>query len=155
LQNVCGVPILVAQGLCLFLKYRMSIRLPAFGKGKWATGGNSGSLSDLKEIGCKSVWLVYISPLFRPIEQLLAFKIVKIYPHPVTFSLRSFKSDRLLVSGSGFWLASIKCRSARLHAGSFAVECRLKIVLNATEAATTSHKKRIGHKLPPMADCHS
>jgi hypothetical protein len=54
------------------------------------------SLSDLKEIGCKSVWLVYISPLFRPIEQLLAFKIVKIYPHPVTFSLRFFKSDRLL-----------------------------------------------------------
>src|SRR6185437_8669588 len=33
------------------------------------------SLSDLKEIGCKSVWLVYISPLFRPIEQLLALKI--------------------------------------------------------------------------------
>jgi hypothetical protein len=54
------------------------------------------SLSDLKEIGCKSGWLVYISPLFRPIEQLLAFKIVKIYPHPVTFSLRFFKSDRLL-----------------------------------------------------------
>jgi len=54
------------------------------------------SLSDLKEIGCKSVWLVYISPFFRPIEQLLAFKIVKIYPHPVTFSLRFFKSDRLL-----------------------------------------------------------
>jgi hypothetical protein len=27
-----------------------------------------GSLSDLKEIGCKSVWLVHISPLFRPIE---------------------------------------------------------------------------------------
>ena len=40
------------------------------------------SLSDLKEIGCKSVWLVYISPLFRPIEQLLAFKILKICPHP-------------------------------------------------------------------------
>jgi len=54
------------------------------------------SLSDLKEIGYKSVWLVYISPLFRPIEQLLAVKIVKIYPHPVTFSLRFFKSDRLL-----------------------------------------------------------
>jgi hypothetical protein len=26
------------------------------------------SLSDLKEIGCKSVWPVHISPLFRPIE---------------------------------------------------------------------------------------
>jgi hypothetical protein len=58
--------------------------------------GTTSSLSDLKEIGCKSAWLVYISPLFRPIEQLLAFKIVKIYPHPVTFSLRFFKSDRLL-----------------------------------------------------------
>ena len=56
----------------------------------------TGNLPDLKEIGCKSVWLVYISPLFRPIEQLLAFKIVKIYPHPVAFSLRFFKSDRLL-----------------------------------------------------------
>jgi hypothetical protein len=28
----------------------------------------SGSLTDLKEIGCKSVWPVHISPLFRPIE---------------------------------------------------------------------------------------
>jgi hypothetical protein len=26
------------------------------------------SLSGLKEIGCKSVWAVHISPLFRPIE---------------------------------------------------------------------------------------
>ena len=43
------------------------------------------SLSDLKEIGCKSVWLVYISPLFRPIEQLLDLKIVKIYPTPSHF----------------------------------------------------------------------
>jgi hypothetical protein len=32
----------------------------------------------------------------RPIEQLLAFKIVKIQPHPVAFSLRFFKSDELL-----------------------------------------------------------
>jgi hypothetical protein len=54
------------------------------------------SLPDLKEIGCKSIWLVYISPLFRPIEQPLAFKIVKIYPHPAAFSLRFFKSGRLL-----------------------------------------------------------
>ncbi|MGH8762004.1 MAG: hypothetical protein ACREUR_02095, partial [Nitrosospira sp.] len=47
-------------------------------------------------IGCKSVWTVHISPLFRPIEQLLVFKIVKICPRPVTFSHRFFKSDRLL-----------------------------------------------------------
>jgi len=63
-------------------------------KGRFA---GSSSLSDLKEIGCKSIWLVYISPLFRPIERLLAFKIVKIHPCPVTFSLRFFKSDGLLV----------------------------------------------------------
>ncbi len=54
------------------------------------------SLSDLKEIGCKSVWLPYISPLFRPIEQLLAVKIVKVYPPSAAFSLRFFKSGRLL-----------------------------------------------------------
>jgi hypothetical protein len=45
------------------------------------------SLPDLKEISCKSVWTVHISPLFRPIEQLLTFIIVKICPRPVTFSL--------------------------------------------------------------------
>ena len=44
---------------------------------KECKGIGASSLSDLKEIGCKSVWLVYISLLFRPIEQLLAFKIVK------------------------------------------------------------------------------
>jgi hypothetical protein len=72
------------------------------------------SLSDLKEIGCKSVWLVYISPLFRPIEQLLAFKIVKIYPHPVTFSLRFFKSDRLLEAFSDI----LGSRLSDIHAAS-------------------------------------
>ncbi|BCT66712.1 hypothetical protein NNRS527_00280 [Nitrosospira sp. NRS527] len=56
------------------------------------TFGESSSLSDLKEIGCKSVWLFHILPLSQPIEQLLALKIC---PHPVTFSLRFFKSDRL------------------------------------------------------------
>jgi len=49
------------------------------------------SLSDLKENGCKSAWLAYISPLFRSTEQLLVFKIVKIYPYPITFSLRFFR----------------------------------------------------------------
>ncbi|ARO87669.1 hypothetical protein EBAPG3_007725 [Nitrosospira lacus] len=48
-----------------------------------------------KENGLQSVWPVHISPLFRPIEQLLAFKIVKICPRPAIFSLRFFKSDRL------------------------------------------------------------
>src|SRR6185437_4844747 len=71
-----------------------SVELPRR-RSTWCWKQGPSSLSDLKEIGCKSVWLVYISPLFRPIEQLLAFKIVKIYPHPVTFSLRFFKSDRL------------------------------------------------------------
>jgi hypothetical protein len=54
---------------------------------------------DVKEIDCKGVWLVYISPLQLTKanrKQLLTFKIVKIYPPPVAFSLRSFKSDRLL-----------------------------------------------------------
>jgi hypothetical protein len=57
-------------------------------------GRLASSMSDLKEIGCKSDWTVHISPLFRPIEQPLAFKIVKICPRPVAFSLRFFKSDR-------------------------------------------------------------
>ncbi|SCY27007.1 hypothetical protein SAMN05216420_10458 [Nitrosospira sp. Nl5] len=55
----------------------------------------AGSLPGLTEIGCKSVWTGDISPLFRPIEQLLAFRIVKICPRQVTLSHR-FKSDRLL-----------------------------------------------------------
>ncbi|ARO87546.1 hypothetical protein EBAPG3_007050 [Nitrosospira lacus] len=55
-----------------------------------------GSLLDLKEIGCKSVWPVHILPLFRSIEHLLAFRMGKICPRPATFSLRFFKSDRLL-----------------------------------------------------------
>ena len=54
------------------------------------------SLSDLKEIGCKSAWSVHISPLFWSIERLLTCKIVKICPSPAEFSLRFFKSDRLL-----------------------------------------------------------
>ncbi len=58
----------------------------------------SSSLPNLKEIGCKNVWPVHISPLFWPIEQLLAFKIVKICPRPVIFSLGFFKSGRLLAN---------------------------------------------------------
>ncbi|WP_239237262.1 hypothetical protein [Candidatus Nitrotoga sp. BS] len=68
------------------------------------------SLSDLKEIGCKLSGAVYISPLFWAIEQLLPCKIIKwgkqafrrkvkarkIYPRSAQFSLRFFKSDRLL-----------------------------------------------------------
>ncbi|MEO8767514.1 MAG: hypothetical protein ABI363_04125, partial [Nitrosospira sp.] len=64
-----------------------------------AENAKASSLPDLKETGCKSVRLAYISPLFRPIEQLLAFKIVKIYPHSAAFSLRFFKFDRLLEQG--------------------------------------------------------
>jgi len=59
------------------------------------------SLSDLKEIGCKSAWPVHISPLFWSIERLLTCKTVKICPRPAEFSLRFFKSDRLLVVPSG------------------------------------------------------
>jgi len=54
------------------------------------------SLSDLKEIGCKSAWTIHIPPLSRAIEELLPFKIDEIWLRPVRFSLRFFKSDRLL-----------------------------------------------------------
>jgi len=40
------------------------------------------SLSDLKEIGCKSVWPVHISPLFWSIERLLTCKTGKNLPSP-------------------------------------------------------------------------
>jgi len=53
-------------------------------------------LSDLKEIGCKSAWPVHISPLSWAIERLLPGETVKICPRPAEFSLRFFKSDRLL-----------------------------------------------------------
>ncbi len=56
------------------------------------------SLLDLKEIGCKGIWVPGISPLCWLIEQILAFKVVKICPHPVIFSLRFFKSGRLLAN---------------------------------------------------------
>ena len=61
-------------------------------------GGTSApsSLSDLKEIGCKSAWTIHIPPLSRTIEELLPFKIDEIWLRPVRFSLRFFKSDRLL-----------------------------------------------------------
>jgi len=39
--------------------------------------GASRSLSDLKEIGCKSAWPIHISPLFWSIERLLTCKIGK------------------------------------------------------------------------------
>ncbi|OIP19144.1 MAG: hypothetical protein AUK53_00535 [Betaproteobacteria bacterium CG2_30_59_46] len=51
----------------------------------------------MKEIGCKSAWPVHISPLFWSIERLLTCKTGKICPRPAEFSLRFFKSDRLLV----------------------------------------------------------
>jgi len=60
----------------------------------------SSSLSDLKEIGCKSAWAVHISPLFWSIERLLTCKTGKICPRPAEFSLRFFKSDRLLGNNS-------------------------------------------------------
>ncbi|OGT00555.1 MAG: hypothetical protein A3F73_07065 [Gallionellales bacterium RIFCSPLOWO2_12_FULL_59_22] len=43
------------------------------------------SLSDLKEIGCKSAWPVHIAPLFWSIEQLLTCKIGKICPRSAEF----------------------------------------------------------------------
>ena len=40
--------------------------------------GEPSSLSDLKEIGCKSAWTVHIPPLSWAIEELLPFKIDEI-----------------------------------------------------------------------------
>jgi len=37
--------------------------------------GGLRSLSDLKEIGCKSAWTVHIPPLSRAIKELLPFRI--------------------------------------------------------------------------------
>ena len=61
---------------------------------------DASSLSDLKEIGCKSAWPVHISSLSWAIERLLPCKIVKICPRPAEFSLRFFKPDRLLAASS-------------------------------------------------------
>ena len=70
-----------------------------------------GSLSDLKEIGCKMGWPVHISPPFITNGTSIGLKLVqwgkqgfrrkaktrKIRPRPAQFSLRFFKPDRLLV----------------------------------------------------------
>jgi hypothetical protein len=55
-----------------------------------------GKQSGLMEICCKFTRVVYILLLSRSMEQLLTYKIDKTLPHPVEFSLRFFKSDRLL-----------------------------------------------------------
>ena len=59
-------------------------------------GSGPRSLSDLKEIGCKTLRAVHISPLSWAIEPLLPGEIVEICPRSAPFSLRFFKSDRLL-----------------------------------------------------------
>ena len=72
------------------------------------------SLSDLKEIGCKSAWTGAYFAVSWAIEQLLPCEIVKwgkqafrhkakarkICPRPAEFSLRFFKLDRLLAEFS-------------------------------------------------------
>jgi hypothetical protein len=59
------------------------------------------SLSDITRIYCETVWSVHIPVYFRQIAVLFALKSTKISPRPVDFSLRSAKSDRLLVSALG------------------------------------------------------
>jgi hypothetical protein len=84
----------------------------------------SSSLSDLKEIGCKSAWPVHISPISWAIERLLPGKIVKTCPRPAEFcelpqcglpanptTLRFFKPDRLLAQA---WLWPPSARLAEL-----------------------------------------
>jgi len=70
---------------------RITSHLPAC----WLSG-LARSLSDLKEIYCKFAWTAHISPLSWSIEQLLTCETSKICPRPAKFSLRFFKSDRLL-----------------------------------------------------------
>ena len=72
-------------------------------------GARPSSLPDLKEIGRKPAWPVHISPLSWAIKRLLPGETVKTMsrrdgipwgcPRPVEFSLRFFKSDRLLGFG--------------------------------------------------------
>ena len=57
---------------------------------------DTSSLSDLKEIGCKMIWPVHISPFFGANGTTIGLKIVSICPRPYHFSLRFFMSDRLL-----------------------------------------------------------
>jgi len=73
-----------------------ALALIALLAGKTWADSRASSLSDLKEIGCKSAWTIHIPPLSRAIEELLPFKIDEIWLRPVRFSLRFFKSDRLL-----------------------------------------------------------
>jgi hypothetical protein len=57
---------------------------------------DTSSLSDLKKIGCKNCGAIHILPLSWAIERLLPGEIDNICPRSATFSLRFFKSDRLL-----------------------------------------------------------
>ena len=96
-------------GLCLFIVYGAMVghlqatNSPTSAACHFSIGcspeigeNEPSSLSDLKKIGCKSAWPVHILPLFWSTERLLTCKIVKICPRPAEFSLRFFKSDRLL-----------------------------------------------------------
>ena len=60
------------------------------------TRPKAGSLSDLKSIGCKSAGPVHIPPVFWTISRYCRCKTVEICPRAGEFSLRCFKSDRLL-----------------------------------------------------------
>ena len=75
---------------------------PKGGKRGHPPTGWARSLSDVKEIGCKRGGAAHgprpprISPLSWAIERLLPGEIVTICPRSASFSLRFFKSDRLL-----------------------------------------------------------
>jgi hypothetical protein len=107
----------------------------------------SSSLSDLKEIGCKSAWPVHISPLSWAIERLLPGETVKIMSHrdgipwdcprPAEFceqpqcglpanptTLRFFKPDRLLAQA---WLWPPSARVAELAVTRPFYPCQLSL----------------------------
>jgi len=86
----------MARSLRRNIVFNSAICILRLMRSMWKLWAITSSLSDLKEIGCKSAWPVHISPLFWSIERLLTCKTGKICPRPAEFSLRFFKSDRLL-----------------------------------------------------------
>ena len=86
-----------AQDAFLILQHAAGLTtLPFPGAGQvWFFDPASRSISGLSgNLGAQS-----FTPLSRAIEELLPFKIDEIWLRPVRFSLRFFKSDRLLAGG--------------------------------------------------------
>jgi hypothetical protein len=97
-ERVAHVGDVVGQS-SIFLCTRGNVYMAAIRGGlRHVSGSNcaSSSLSDLKGIGCKTIWTVQISPVFGAKGTTICLKTVKICLRPAHFSHRFFKSDRLL-----------------------------------------------------------